>query len=212
MTDTNATDDGREVGETKVERLLEKYELDGLGAELEARWTRDVDERDSLRTLADVFNRQVLKAALRDAGQEPLAGEVKNLYRQLTDADVSRGVRTEVETRLAQQGIDVETLESEFVTYQAIRSYLKDVRGATHETTSTDSFERGRQQLDRLLGRTTAVVERKLEQFSASGRLTLGSFRVRTAVTVYCETCERQYDLSALLSGGGCECAHPENE
>jgi hypothetical protein len=206
MTDVQNRDETRDIGTTKIERLLEKYELDGLGAELEERWTRDADERDSLRSLADVFNRRLLGAAMRDAQLDPLAGEVENIYRQLTSDEVSRGARTEVETRLTQQGVDIDAVESEFVTYQAVRSYLKDVRGVTHGTSSGDPFEQGREQLERLVGRTTAVVDRKLEQFASNGRLTLGSFRVRTVVMVYCEDCERQYHVSALLSTDGCEC------
>ncbi|MFC5369191.1 rod-determining factor RdfA [Salinirubrum litoreum] len=210
MTDPTETDESRTVGETKVERLLAKYELDGLGAELEARWTGPPGERESLRTLATAFNRRLLEAAMRDAQLNPLAGEVENLYRQLTSDEVSRGVQTEVETRLAHRGVDVETLDSEFVTYQAIRSYLKDVRGATYETSPSDTYEQGQRQLERLIGRTTAVVEQKLEQFVGAGRLTLGSFHVQTAVTVYCEDCERQYDLSAVLAAGGCDCTGGE--
>ena len=38
---------------TKVARLIEKYELSGMGAELEAAWTGESGERTSLRDLAD---------------------------------------------------------------------------------------------------------------------------------------------------------------
>lgn len=205
-------DDRRVEGEqskTKVERLLETYELTGMGAELERRWTDDSGERDSLRTLATVFNEQLLERAMLDAGMNPVEGEVANLYRNLTDDEVSRGVRTEVRNRLEQNGVDVSALRQDFVSYQAIRTYLKDVRGASHERPEGGRVERARTNFAQLAGRTTAVVEQKLEQLTSAGRLTLGTYRVRTSVTVYCEDCETQYEVATLLDEGGCEC---ENE
>ena len=99
---------------TKVVRLIEEYGLDGIGDELEQRWTgRDV-ERDSLRTLAAVFNQRLFGVNM--IGMDPLEGEVGNVYRLLTDDEVSSGTGTETETRLRQEGVDVEELRSDFVT------------------------------------------------------------------------------------------------
>jgi len=74
----------------KVARLIEKYELTGLGAELEARWTGDGVERTSLRDLADQFNQRLLAAALEEAGRTPLDDEIASLYDDLTGDDVSQ--------------------------------------------------------------------------------------------------------------------------
>lgn len=191
---------------TKVARLIEKYGFDDLGDEIERRWTgRDV-ERDSLRTLADLLNQRVLRRAMEDAGRDPLEGEVENVYELLTGEDVTRGTRTETETRLRQQGIDVDELRGDFVTYQAIRTYLREVRGAEYSREETDRIETARSSFERLIGRTTAVVDRKLRSLASSGELTLGSPRVRTTVSIYCEECETQYEVSSLLARGGCDC------
>ncbi|QLG29934.1 hypothetical protein HUG10_20235 (plasmid) [Halorarum halophilum] len=206
MTGTESAGASDTSSHTKVGRLINEYGLNGIGEELERRWTGEDSERDSLRTLADVFNRRVLERAMLDTGMDPLDGEVSNVYRLLTDEDVSRGVETEVTARLEQEGLDVDLLRKDFVTYQAIRTFLKDVRGASYESDSRSSVERAQSSFARLVGRTTAVVEQKLEQLQSAGRLTLGSFRVRTAVTVYCEDCETQYDVTTLLESGGCEC------
>lgn len=206
MTDTDSADASNAPGRTKVGRLIGEYRLDGIGDELERRWTDDSGERDSLRTLADVFNERLLQQAMLDAGMDPIEGEVENVYRLLTDEEVSRGVRTEIETRLDQEGIDVDDLRKDFVTYQAVRTFLKDVRGASYESNSGSSIERAQSSFARLIGRTTAVVEQKLTQLQSAGKLSVGTFRVRTAVTVYCEDCETQYDVSTLLEEGGCEC------
>lgn len=193
--------------QTKVTKLLEKYAMDGFGDELERRWTGQDGERDSLRTLADVFNERLLDRVMTDAGMDPLDGEVENIYRLLTDDDVSSGTQTETETRLRQEGIDVDELRGEFVTYQAIRTYLKEVRDASHEQDTVASTEKTQSNFDRLIGRTTAVVEKNLAQLRRNGSLVLGKFRVQTTVTVYCEDCETQFEATALLKRGHCNCA-----
>ena len=197
---------------TKVTKLLDKYDMDGFGDELERRWTGQDGERDSLRTLADVFNERLLDRTMTDAGMDPLDGEVENVYRLLTDDDVSSGTRTETETRLRQEGIDVDELRREFVTYQAIRTYLKEVRDASHETDTVASTEKTQSSFDRLIGRTTAVVEKNLAQLRRNDLLSLGTFRVQTTVTVYCEDCETQFEATALLKRGHCDCATTDEE
>ncbi|WP_336345926.1 rod-determining factor RdfA [Halalkalicoccus ordinarius] len=191
---------------TKVARLLQKYGFDGLGDEIERRWTGQTGKRDSLRTLADLFNQRILQQAMENNGMQPLEGEVENVYELLTGDDVTSGTRTETETRLRQRGIDIEELRGDFVTYQAIRTYLKGVRGVEYNPEETDSVETARASFDRLVGRTTAVVEQKLRSLASTGKLTLGAPRVRTTVSVYCEECETQYDVTALLARGGCDC------
>lgn len=48
----------RETWQTKVVRLLEQYDPEGMGRELERRWTADdPEQRWSLRDLADEFDR-----------------------------------------------------------------------------------------------------------------------------------------------------------
>ena len=191
---------------TKVARLITQHGFGELGAELERRWVGQDSERDSLRTLADVFNQRLLEHAMNDAGINSLNGEVENIYELLTDDSVTSGTRTETVTRLRQHGIDVDRLTSDFVTYQAIRTYLMEVRGVKHTRNKTDPIESATSSFDRLMGRTTAVVERKLQSLASSETLILGSFRVRTTVSVYCEDCENQYDVTTLLTREGCDC------
>lgn len=194
--------------ESKVARLIEEYGLgQQFGDQLEARWTADGDERDSLRTLADRFNRRLLEAAAADAGLSTVDGESANLYRLLTDDDVSRGNRTEARRRLEQAGVDVDQLEGDFVSYQAIRSYLTEYRNAEY----TDEREQARpdrvvQTLQRLTERVRSVADRSLTQLRDTGRLTLGEFRLFVDVSVLCEDCGSQYSVVELIRRGGCDC------
>ena len=190
---------------SKVARLINEYDLQGLGAKLEQLWTAEED-RKSLRTLAGYFNQQLLQRALEEANIQYLDGEAENTYRLLTDDEVSSAESTRVQRRLERDGVDVDALENDFVTYQAIRSYLKDNRGAEYTPAETDPLEREVTNVQKLRGRMVSVTEGKLEQLRNSDELTLGEFRTLANIRVVCEDCNTQYDVLNLLSRGGCNC------
>lgn len=195
----------------KVERVASAYDLDSVPDELVERWTRD-DDAMSLRELAAYFNRQVLRAAMEAAGADPLDGEVENAYRLLSDDDVSSGVRTETRRRLERDGVDVDRVKSSFVTYQAVRNYLREARGASREGPSDEErVESVGETIERLRSRTTAVTEEKLAQLRDGSRVDLGEFRVLLNLRVFCEDCATQYDVGELLERGGCDCADEPN-
>jgi hypothetical protein len=192
--------------------VIDEYELAGMGEQLEAYWTGDGEDEYSLRELADVFNRAVLRAALDRAGESPLEGEVENTYRLLTDDSVSSGVRTETRNALARDGVDVEELDDDFVTHQAIHTYLTKHRGVTYEssTDETDQVEKGGETIRRLQTRTAAVAETTLGNLENTDRITLGDFDVIVDVRVLCDTCGRSYTVDEVLEGGGCACSRSE--
>lgn len=191
---------------TKVERLLDEYGFETLGAELERRWTAAGDERMSLRDLADFFNQKLLEATVTDAGIRPLAGEVENTYRLLTADTVSETHRTRARRQLAREGVDLDAVQSDFVTYQAIRTYLKDVRGAEQPTDDRPRPAVEAESIQRLRGRTRQVTAGKLEQLAKGDHITLGEFRVFAELNVLCEECSTQYEVEQLLRRGGCDC------
>lgn len=190
----------------KVVQLIDAHELDGVGDRLERRWTASGDERLSLRDLADEFNRELLRSTMAEAGMQPLDGEVDNTYRLLTGEDVSGADRTRTERRLRREGIDVDQLREEFVTYQAIRTYLKGHRGASYDGDAADRVESEKKHIQRLRGRTRTVTDSKLEQLDGNDEIDLGSFRTLVEVNVLCEDCDAQYDVETLLDRGGCDC------
>jgi hypothetical protein len=190
----------------KVERVLEAYGLDGLGDELERRWTGATGERESLRSLADRFNRAVLRTALDEAGASPLDGEVENTYRLLRGDDVSPGMRTEVRRQLERDGVDLDSVESDFVSHQAIHTYLREHRGAELETEEESRIEKETQTIRRLQGRISVVTESGLTRLSNAGDVTIGDFEVLTDVQVYCSDCGSQYEAVELIERGGCDC------
>lgn len=190
---------------SKVVQLLEKYDLHGLGTELEQLWTAE-DDRYSLRDLAAYFNRHLVEQALEDANEQVLDGEDENIYRLLTDDKVSSAERTRVRRRLERDDVDIEALESDFVTYQAIRTYLQEHRGAEYTPAETEPLEREATNLQQMRGRTAVVTEGKLEQLRENNELVLNEFRTLVNIQVVCEGCNTQFDVFELLDRGGCEC------
>lgn len=193
---------------SKVGRLIQKYDLAGIDDQLIDFWTRDDDDQRSLRELADYFNRELLRAVMDDAGMTTLDGEIENTYRLLTADDVSTGVRTQAETTLERNGIDIETLTQDFVSHQAIHTYLTKHRGVEHSSGSTvqDRLEKTEQTVQRLSSRLVAVAEKRLRSLRDTGAITLGTFSVLVDVRVVCEDCGTHADVRTLLADGGCDC------
>jgi len=203
---------GREkTPNSKVARLIEKYGLEGVSEELEDRWTRSED-RWGLRSLVEDFNTRLLAAAIDAQSPTPQDVAVDTLYRNLTDEDVSSGVRIQTKTRLEQQGVDVDQLTTDFVSRQAMHTYLSSVRGATPPDTDESSEDRRNNKADvieRLRQRLAAVTEQSISELANGGHLTIGQFNVLVRVQVHCSDCATQVSVSEILSNGGCECESP---
>lgn len=192
--------------DSKVSRLIEEYDLGGRGEWLETHWTGDGVERRGLRDLADAFNRRLLGVAMRGAGMDPLEHDVESAYELLTDEEASSGTRVDLQNRLEWNGIDVEALKSDFVSHQAIHTYLTKVRGVEHERSETAPLETGLQTIERLQGRTRVVTTDTLDRLAKGGDIKLAAFDVLVDVRVLCENCGTQYQVAELLEQGGCEC------
>lgn len=199
------SDDGESVPNSKVARVIRKYDLEGLGAELEELWTRG-DDRYSLRDLATEFNRRVLHAALRNAGQSVTRHDVDHLHSVLTDEDVSEGARIQKRRELERDGVDVEAVERDFVTHQTIHTYLREFRNAEHEKSSMDPIERARQTIERLRSRSAAVTEQTVDRLNESGHVEGGDLETYVEIRVHCDACGTDRDITSFLDEGGCDC------
>lgn len=210
MTGSNESDDGTDSGpgsNSKVVRVIRRYGLEGVGDELVEYWTGEATERMSLRELADYFNRELLARTLRDASVNTLDGEQANLYRLLTDETVSSGAAVQATNRLEQHGIDVDQLTADFVSRQAIHTYLTKYRDVSYSTTDGDPVETESTNVQRLKRRMTTIIESKVERLRDTDRITLGGFNVLVDVRVLCEDCGAQYQVTELLQRGGCRCS-----
>lgn len=202
MADGSGERDGRT---SKVARIIETEDRQDLGAELEARWTATGEDHWSLRDLATYFNRELVRERLYEAGLNPTEIDVENTYQLLVEDDGTESDRTQLRRQLEHD--DVDELERDVVTYQAIRSYLQEVRGAEYDPETGDRVESASSAIQKLRARLVSVAETKLDQLRDTSRLTLGEFRVIVDVRVLCTECNSRYALLDLLDTGGCDCA-----
>ena len=200
--------EGQTVTNSKVGRVIQEYGLEGVGEELEHRWVAE-EEQQSLRELAEWFNQQVLRMAMREANEDPLEGEVENTYRLLTNDDVTEGTRIQTRKTLERDGIDVDDLENDFVSHQAIHTYLtkyRDVEYPTEEMDEEDQIAKIEDTIQRLKNRTKAVTESTLERLVRNDNLALGTFEASVEIRVTCEDCGTYVRIEELLARGGCDC------
>ncbi|WP_331232985.1 rod-determining factor RdfA [Natronorarus salvus] len=194
----------------KVGRVIREYELDGTGAELERRWTGEGGESMSLRALSDWFNQRVLGAAMERAGLRPLDGEVENTYRLLEDEGVSAGMREQTRRQLERDGVDLGRTEKDFVSHQAIYTYLTNHRGAVHPSSGEESteerIERELGKLEALVSRTTAVTEDTLTRLANADAIAAGDLDVLVDVQVSCRECGAVSSVTGFVERGGCDC------
>lgn len=95
----------------------------------------------SLRDLVDYFNREVLRSALTDAGEQPLEGELGNVYRLLTDGEVATGTKIRARKRLEREGVDFDAVEQRFVSHRTIGRHLEECLGVEKSEPSRDRLE-----------------------------------------------------------------------
>lgn len=187
---------------SKVARVIEKYELDGMGERLETEWTGVDGRRTSLRDLADRFNRAVLAAAMREAAHSAVESDVASAYTTLTDDDVTTADRMRKRRELEQAGVDVDAVLDDFVTHQAVHTYLTSYRGAELPDRSTDRVAT----IERIQGRTAAVAESTVESLVDAGEVTDHEYDVLVDVRAVCPDCGTDYAVVDLLRDGGCDC------
>lgn len=208
---TSTSDSDGEKGQTfhsnsKLSRLIDEYDLNELGERIEGYWLDETDNRYSLRELAEYVNQQLLRTVMYNTGMNPLDGEVENTYRLLTDDDVSPGTRTQARRRLERAGVDVDQLEADFISRQAVHTYLTNIRDVSYTTDESDPVDREATNIRRLKRRLSTITNGKLEQLREADQLTLGEFNVLLDLRVLCEDCGTQYQLGDLLDARTCEC------
>jgi hypothetical protein len=194
----------------KVGRGIAAFGLTAMNDDLVAGWQGTADGRESVRELTERYNRRLLEAAFGEAEQSPLSGEVANVYRLLTEEDVSSGVRTQTRRRLEGDDVPVTDVEDAFVSHQTMHTHLTDCLDASREPSRTDPETRRHRDRDRiraLQNRTEVVTADALDRLATADSLALEGFDVLVDVTVLCRECGAQHEVGSLLDAGGCSCA-----
>lgn len=193
----------------KVGRLADRHGLDRLNGELERRWLGRGIERQSVRDLADYFNRQLLEATLRAADSDVMSGEAEYLYGALTDEDASAARREEARQRLSREGIDPDGLTDAFVSYQSIHNHLTDCLGVSSPVGGAGerTVDQDRDELRRLRSRVEAVAGSMLDRLDRRTDAGVGDIDVSVRIEARCADCGVRKSLTRLLADRGCDCA-----
>lgn len=202
-TSTDASGEAPEDDCCKVGRVLAAHDLSGLAADLGERWRRD---GASVRGLQSAVNVAVLRAAADDAGHAPLAGEAENLYRLLTDDDVTGGARVRARRRLEADGVDVDAVRESFVSHQTVYNHLTDCLAVEHESGPSDPVADAEDRVRPLQARLEAVAADALARLDREDALSVGDPQVYVDVAVTCDDCGRRREFGDLLAAGGCDC------
>ena len=202
MADSSTDDDPTNC---KVGRLIDEYDLHGLGDEMARDWRGDDGDRASLRTLADRFNRALLERALETAERRPLDRELETWYRLLTDAETSQGDRIQARRQLERFGVDVDRLRDDFVSYQAVRTYLTNYRGVSYDDPAVDPTAVVNS-IQKLQTRLERVAASKAERLVNAGIVDAGDLRASVDVHLVCEKCDARFLVAEFVDCSGCEC------
>lgn len=207
MPEQNNSTEPPETCGCKLGRVIGEYDLTGLNDDLVTYWTGDGDEQFSTRKLATYVNQHVLETALEGANIPLKEGEVENTYRLLTDDDVSSGSRVQTRNELERDGVDVESVESDFVSHQTVYNHLTGCLDVSLESPSDEErLERSEEKLGSLQNRTAAVTTDTINQLDRNEILDIGEFNVTVSISVTCEDCFQEYTVRDLLEERSCDC------
>lgn len=187
---------------TKICSIINKYALEELNQQLCDRHASG----DSLRGLADFVNKRILKAAI-DQADAYLVAETDSIYKIFTDDDISSGRRTEMESKLENEGVDVETVRDDFVSHQTVKKHLnQELNVDTSRKTDFDQTD-ARSRIEWSKSRHEAVIENTLSQLQAVDEIPDTDFMVFSSVHVTCEECDDTFTVHGFIENGGCDCS-----
>lgn len=192
-------------GETpccKVGRSARAFGLPDLDGDLRRRHERG----ESLRGLATFVNRRILERAIAGADVDTVS-DAATIYDLLADDEVSAGRRTEVREKLARAGVDLEAVESSYVSHQTVRDHLRECLGVDTGVRTDVDRETARGTVEWARARFLGIAERTLERLATAGVLESGDLEVTATVRVTCTDCGETYRLGVLLDRGRCGCS-----
>lgn len=184
----------------KVGRTAEKYGL----ADVDDLLRDHRAEGASLRRLETVVNEAVLRSALRDTDTDVFR-DAGAIYRNLTD-DVSAGVRTETETWLSRVGVGPDELKGDFVSYQTVRTHLRECLGVDTTRDNTLSVEDAEGTIEWARSRSEGIIGRTIERLADTDGFAGGAIEVTHVVRASCTDCGASYPVEQFIDRNGCDC------
>lgn len=195
----------------KVARSARAYGVSDVDSELRRRR----DDGASYRDLTEWFNVRLVARALDRAGVDDgrsvptalLGDELpERAYLVLDGADGGDVRRAETRARLADAGVDVDALESAFVSHVTLRSHLRECLGVAGGGRAAASVEDAAGVIRWARNRTRGVASDALARLRRDGVVAAGELDVEVVVTVTCRDCGASYHLREFLDRERCDC------
>lgn len=186
----------------KVCRVLAERDLEELNPELVARWTGETGERLGYRRLADWLNTAMLRRELEIVGLPTGGDEARSRYERLDDDETAPAVKR----LLRDNGVAVDALLADFVSYSVLRTHLTDCLGAERDPTPPSDWEADR--LESLEAYAESEARDAVRSLVNKGRLAAGGdIDVSATVTLRCSACGKSQPVEAALSADRlCDC------
>lgn len=200
----------------KIEVVTDGYALTPPGDRyaalddyLLARWTGAGDRRPvGYRTLADDFNRRLLRRVYDEHDRAAYEARIESDYATLTGDDELR--RAEIEDDLAADGIDPERLRRDLVSWGTMANHLKGcLDGEKGRSEAATDWER--RSIEIATDRARAKVEEAVSSLATKGALPAGAETdVSVQIQLGCPSCHTRVPLPiALERGYVCETHRP---
>ncbi|RQG88022.1 hypothetical protein EA462_14295 [Natrarchaeobius halalkaliphilus] len=210
----------------KVARVIDDYELEGLDETLVDLWTRDDSSRKSIRELADLVNAEIVSAVVGSElqGMTPMEYPPDRIATRLaarssTDSrfeDVSQGDINEVTNWMESEGIDVDSLTNDFVTFGVVYDYLKNYHDAKasekyRKSSSPEELkEKVTSRLDGLKEQVETVTKESNRSLENAGILQETNRTVTVDIRITCVNCGREYPAIEFVEANGCRACDDE--
>lgn len=188
----------------KVCRVLDEQGVDHYDDRLLEEWQADRSQRKGYRALTRWLNVTLLRREMDRAGLPTLGGEAASKYERLQNDD---GDGAEVERMLRREGVDVDALQDDFVSYGVMRTHLLDCLDAEYERAESASDwedESIRIARDHAEGKITEAVQSLVNKDEIAAG---GDVSVHVEPEIECGECRMRAPLRRVRRRGYvCEC------
>lgn len=186
------TDTGCKVCRVLSERGIQKYEQ-----RMVEHWHGETGQRMGYRRLADWFNVTLLRREMDRAGVTTLGDEAESKYERLQEGGT---VAVEVRTVLDRDGVPIDQVESDFVSYGVVRTHLTECLGEEYDAESGD-WERDA--IDRASEHATAKISEAVQAAISNGKLdAVGDVSVEMTVELTCSETRVKIPVEQALRRG----------
>lgn len=189
---------------SKVGRVLSERGLFEFHDTLPKRWRGEEGYTEhSYRDLARLINIRVVREAASQH-MNLVDGGAENIYDFLTSDNPD--VRIQQEQKLKDKGVDVDQLHSDFISHQTVYRYLKTQLGLTKDESTESEVEEKLNHLMSLRSRAKLVIKERIKKAQSDGNVSITDISPYVSFQVYCDGCNRNYDVVELLERGACHC------